>query len=199
MSVKLIYQLLYLIDCFLFFRCPGKGFEEEKNKNKDGNSRGVTKSQLPQTEIGMMKFLALTSYLLARITLTLMSSFATPVVFKKSIFRNLTYVLIKTLNCHLHYCMRYVSYQKNRLSYVEITEAAVRRCSVKKVLLEISQSSQESTSTRDSFLIKFQAWPATLLKKNPWHKCFLWHKCFPVNFAKFLRTPFLQNTSGGCF
>ena len=24
----------------------------------------------------------------------------------------------------------------------------------------------------------------------------LWHKCFTVNFAKFLRTPFLQNTSG---
>ena len=31
---------------------------------------------------------------------------------------------------------------------------------------------------------------ATLLKKR------LWHRCFPVNFAKFLRTPFLQNTSG---
>ena len=30
---------------------------------------------------------------------------------------------------------------------------------------------------------------ATLLKKK------LWHKCFPVNFAKFLRTPYLQNTS----
>ena len=30
--------------------------------------------------------------------------------------------------------------------------------------------------------------PATLLKKR------LWHRCFPVNFAKFLRTPFLQNT-----
>ena len=26
--------------------------------------------------------------------------------------------------------------------------------------------------------------PATLLKKR------LWHRCFPVNFAKFLRTPF---------
>ena len=25
----------------------------------------------------------------------------------------------------------------------------------------------------------------------------LWHKCFPVNFVKFLRTPFLQNTSVG--
>ena len=24
----------------------------------------------------------------------------------------------------------------------------------------------------------------------------LWYKCFSVNFAKFLRTPFLQNTSG---
>ena len=31
---------------------------------------------------------------------------------------------------------------------------------------------------------------ATVLKKRPWHRC------FPVNFAIFLRTPFLQNTSG---
>ena len=31
--------------------------------------------------------------------------------------------------------------------------------------------------------------PATLLKKR------LWHWCFPVNFVKFLRTPFSQNTS----
>ena len=32
--------------------------------------------------------------------------------------------------------------------------------------------------------------PATFLKRR------LMHRCFPVNFAKFLRTPFLQNTSG---
>ena len=32
--------------------------------------------------------------------------------------------------------------------------------------------------------------PATLLKKRPWHRC------FTMNFAKFLRTPFIQNTSG---
>ena len=32
--------------------------------------------------------------------------------------------------------------------------------------------------------------PATLLNRR------LWHRCFLVNFAKFLRTPFLQNTSG---
>ena len=29
---------------------------------------------------------------------------------------------------------------------------------------------------------------ATLLKKR------LWHRCFPMNFAKFLRKPFLQTT-----
>ena len=40
------------------------------------------------------------------------------------------------------------------------------------------------------FLNKVAGQPATLLKKR------LWHRRFPVNFAKFLRTPFLQNTSG---
>ena len=32
--------------------------------------------------------------------------------------------------------------------------------------------------------------PGTLLKNR------LWHRCFPVNFAKFLRAPVLQNTYG---
>ena len=32
--------------------------------------------------------------------------------------------------------------------------------------------------------------PATLLKNS------LWPRYFPVNFVKFLKTPFLQNTSG---
>ena len=56
-----------------------------------------------------------------------------------------------------------------------LTEAVARRCSVKKVFLEISQNSQENTC----------AMPATLLKNR------LWHSCFPMNFVKFLRTPFL--------
>ena len=30
----------------------------------------------------------------------------------------------------------------------------------------------------------------TLVKKR------LWHRCFSVNFVKFVRTPFLKNTSG---
>ena len=71
-----------------------------------------------------------------------------------------------------------------------------RRCSVKRLLLEMSQNSQENTCARVCILIKLQAsspQPATLLKKT------LWHRCFLVNFATFLRTPVLQNTSGGCF
>ena len=67
-------------------------------------------------------------------------------------------------------------------------EAVVRRCSVKKVFIEMSENSQENTCARVSFLIKLPARLETLLKKR------LWQSRFPVNFEKFLRTPFLQNT-----
>ena len=52
-----------------------------------------------------------------------------------------------------------------------VTEAVVRRCSIKKVFLEIPQNSQENTCAGGSFLITLQA---------------LWHRCLPANFAKFL-------------
>ena len=72
--------------------------------------------------------------------------------------------------------------------------SSYQRCSVNKVLLEIFQNSQENTFARDSFLIKLQAWTATLFKNR------FWHRCFSVNFAKFLRTlldesfyPLLEN------
>ena len=38
----------------------------------------------------------------------------------------------------------------------KLTEAVTQRCSVKKVFLEISQNSYETTSARVSFLIKLQ-------------------------------------------
>ena len=34
--MKLIYQFLYLINGYLFFRCLEKVFEEERNENKKG-------------------------------------------------------------------------------------------------------------------------------------------------------------------
>ena len=57
----------------------------------------------------------------------------------------------------------------------------------KSVFLKVPQNSQKSTCARVSFLIKFKVSPATLLQKE------LWHRCFSVNFAKFWRTPILQN------
>ena len=54
-----------------------------------------------------------------------------------------------------------------------------RWCSINKVFLKISQISQENNCARASFLIKRH-----------------WHRRFSMNFAKFSRTSFLQNTFG---
>ena len=63
-----------------------------------------------------------------------------------------------------------------------------------------SRSSHRRCSIRTGILENFTKFtgkhlcqslrPATLLKKR------LWHRCFPLNFEKFLRKGFLQNTSG---
>ena len=66
-----------------------------------------------------------------------------------------------------------------------------RRCSVRKRVLRnfakfTGKGLCQSLFFNNTAVLK----PATLLKKR------LWHRCFPVNFAKFLKTPFLQNISG---
>ena len=70
-------------------------------------------------------------------------------------------------------------------SYIHATEAVVRRCSMKKVFLEILQNSQENTCARVQNFIKRETLAETLRKKR------IWHRWFPVNFAKFLRRPFI--------
>ena len=65
------------------------------------------------------------------------------------------------------------------------SEAATGGVLGKKVFLEILQNSQDSTCNKVAGLS-----PATLSKRR------LWQRCFPVSFAKFLRTPFLQDTFG---
>ena len=52
---------------------------------------------------------------------------------------------------------------------------------MKKLFLKISRNSKEHTCARVSFLIKLR--PQAIKR--------LWHRCFPLNFAKFSRTPFL--------
>ena len=71
-----------------------------------------------------------------------------------------------------------------------LSRSSHQRCSVKKVLLEISQNLQENTCAGVSFLMNR---PTTLIKKR------LWHRFLPVNFAKFLKTPFYRKPLDNCF
>ena len=66
-----------------------------------------------------------------------------------------------------------------------------QRCSMKKGVLRNLAKFTGKHLCRCLFFNKGAGLrPATLLKRR------LWYRCFPVNFAKFLRTPILQNTSG---
>ena len=47
---------------------------------------------------------------------------------------------------------------------------------------------------------KHKCWCLLLIKLQTWRPAKrLRHRCFPVNIAKFLKTPFLQNIFGSCF
>ena len=94
-----------------------------------------------------------------------------------------------TLNTHLvvelcryvlpnkHSCL--VSYDRR---VFRTRETVVRRCSVKKVFLKISQKSQENTCVGVSFNKISGLNAYNFITKR------LQHRCFPVNIAKFLRT-----------
>ena len=65
-----------------------------------------------------------------------------------------------------------------------------RSCSVRKGVLKNFAKFTGKHLCQSLFFNKVAGLrPVTLLKRRPWHRC------FPVNFAKFLRIPFLQNTS----
>ena len=63
-------------------------------------------------------------------------------------------------------------------------EAVAQMCSVKKLFLEFTKFTGKNLCQSLFFNKIAGLRPATLLKKR------LWHRCFPVNFVKFLRTPF---------
>ena len=65
-------------------------------------------------------------------------------------------------------------------------------CSIKKDVLKIFTKFTGKHLCQSPFFNNVAGLrPATLLKKRPWHRC------SPVNFAKFLRTTFIQHTSVG--
>ena len=66
-----------------------------------------------------------------------------------------------------------------------------QRCSVKKIVLRSFTKFTGKCICQSLFFNKVAGpRPETLSKKR------LWRRCFPVNFGIFLRSPFLQNTSG---
>ena len=78
----------------------------------------------------------------------------------------------------------------------ENTEPTTECVLLKKVLLKISQNLQEYTCTlyQGLFFTKVAGLKSAILLKKR-----LRRGCFPANFTKFLKIPFLQNTSGRLF
>ena len=78
--------------------------------------------------------------------------------------------------------------------YCQQDRSSHRRCSIEKGVLEnFAKFTGKHMCQNLIFNEVVDLGPAVLLKKR------LWHRDFSVNFAKFLRTPFLHNTSGTCF
>ena len=67
-------------------------------------------------------------------------------------------------------------------------------------LISISRSSLPELFRQKGVLKHFRRiHEKTPVPESPLLKNRLCYRCFPVNFAKLLSTPFLQNISGGCF
>ena len=82
-----------------------------------------------------------------------------------------------------------------RFSYLatcvtSLDRSSHRRCSVRKGVLRNFAKFTGKRLCQGLFFNKVAGLrPATLLKKR------LWRRCFPMNFAKFLKTTFLQDPS----
>ena len=92
--------------------------------------------------------------------------------------------LVLHVNCALRALVSYLPHALRAL-VPHLPHALRALMSVKKVFLEFRKIHRKTPVPESLFNKVAGLRPATLLKKR------LWHRCFPVNFAKFLRTPFL--------
>ena len=83
----------------------------------------------------------------------------------------------------INYCLWIIAYQLSLFT----SEAVFRRYSAKKTVLKNLAKCTWKQLHRSISLDEIKLQVSGLQ---------LWHRCFPLNFTKFLRTPFLQNTSG---
>ena len=91
------------------------------------------------------------------------------------------------MSCHLHSCMRYVSYWNNKLFYVEITEAVVWRCSVN-VLRNFAKFTGKHLYQR-LFLNKVVDLACNFIKKESLAQVFSSEFCEIFKNIFFYRTP----------
>ena len=87
-----------------------------------------------------------------------------------------------------------IFYKVHWTNHTEI-RSSYRRCSVRKdILTNFSKFTgkhlYQSLGPEACNFIKIETGSLKLQASGPR----LWHKCFPVNFEKFLKTPFSQNT-----
>ena len=80
---------------------------------------------------------------------------ATAPCYQIDAYHLVTDILSKIFGCTSYWKLLTISHWVSGL--LHYSEAVVQRCSVKKVVLEISQNSQENTCAKVSFLIKLQA------------------------------------------
>ena len=99
----------------------------------------------------------------------------------------MTRAMILLLDCSL----TFANFQeKCKIDKILPLRSSDQRCSVRKGALRNFKKLTGKQLWQSLFLIKLQVFLQLYLKKR------LRHRCFSVNFAKFLRIPFLQNTSG---
>ena len=92
--------------------------------------------------------------------------------------------LIPTLSFELRFRMFIIN------DYNRKKHSSHRRCSLKNVVLKNFVIFTGKNICQSLFFNKVSCAAGNFIKKR------LWHRCFPVSFAKFLRTTFLQKTSG---
>ena len=92
-----------------------------------------------------------------------------------------------------HKCVRVYDLKSNGryIFFMNSTEAVAQRCSLKKLLLEISQNSYENTRVIVSFLIKLQASTCNFIKKETLAQVFPCEFCKIFKNAYFYRTPLM--------
>ena len=74
---------------------------------------------------------------------------------------------------------------------LEVSRAVVHKCSSKQVFLKVSKFHRKTAVVKRLFDKVADHQTGSFIKRR------LQRKCFPVKFAKFLKSPFLQNSSGG--